>query len=262
MEEGFAQGYAVGRDSNGSNGSYGMGAWGDWIWIIVLFALWQNGGFGFGGGYGGGAGYEGAIQRGFDNQSVLNKLNGLENGICDGFYAVNTAFGNLNTNLCNQFAGVTNAITTSGYETRNAISGLSSQLSGCCCDIEKSLMENRYIDAQNTCAITTAIGNSTRDIIENANCNYRAIHEELVANKLEAKNERIAELTQQVNALNLAQSQANQNAYFAATIDASRAELIRRLGRDCPVPAFVVPNPNCCYNTQVSYSNPCGCTAI
>ena len=108
--------------------------------------------------------------------------------------------------------------------------------------------------ATNTCTITNAINNSSRDIIDNQNANYRAIHDELVANKLEAKNERIAELTQQVNALNLAQSQANQNAYLTATMDANTAELIRRLGRDCPVPAFVVPNPNCCYNTCE-----CGC---
>lgn len=106
--------------------------------------------------------------------------------------------------------------------------------------------------ATNTCSITNAINTATRDIIDNQNANYRAIHDELVANKLEAKNERIAELTQQVNALNLAQSQANQNAYLTATMDANTAELIRRLGRDCPVPAFIVPNPACCNNT-------CGC---
>lgn len=106
--------------------------------------------------------------------------------------------------------------------------------------------------AKNTCDITNAIHNASRDIIDNQNANYRAIHDELVANKLEAKNERIAELQQQVNALNLAQSQANQNAYLTATMDANQAELIRRLGRDCPVPAFIVPNPACCNNS-------CGC---
>lgn len=109
----------------------------------------------------------------------------------------------------------------------------------------------RYTMAQDTCAITNAINIATRDIVENQNANYRAIHEELVANKIEAKNERIAELTQQVNALNLAQSQANQNAYLTATIDANTAELIRRLGRD-PVAAYVVPNP-------FGYNSGCGC---
>ena len=108
-----------------------------------------------------------------------------------------------------------------------------------------------YNMATNTCTITNAINNAARDIVDNQNANYRAIHDELVANKLEAKNERIAELTQQVNALNLAQSQANQNAYLTATMDANTAELIRRLGRD-PIAAYVVPNPFCCNNS-------CGC---
>lgn len=86
------------------------------------------------------------------------------------------------------------------------------------------------------------------------NANYRAIHEELVANKIEAKNERIAALTQQVNALQLAASQQAQNAYIAANQEAQTAELIRRLGKDCPVPAYVVPNPNCCYGNPLGVS--------
>ena len=109
-----------------------------------------------------------------------------------------------------------------------------------------------YNMAKNTCDITNAIHNSARDIIDNQNANYRAIHDELVANKIEAKNERIAELTQQVTALQFAASQQAQNAYLTATMDANQAELIRRLGRDCPTPAFIVPNPACCNNS-------CGC---
>ena len=112
--------------------------------------------------------------------------------------------------------------------------------------------------AKNTCDITNAIHNSSRDIIDNQNANYRAIHDELVANKIEAKNERIAELTQKVNALNLAASQQAQNAYITANQEAQTAELIRRLGRDCPIPAYVVPNPNCCYNPYGFGFNTCG----
>lgn len=252
MEDGFAQGYAVGRDSNGGNGSMGgYGAWGDWIWIIVLFALWQNGGFGgFGGN--GGSGYEGALQRGFDNQSVINKLNGLENGLCDGFYSVNTAFGTLNTNLCNQFSNVTNAITTSGYETRSAISDLGYRLQDCCCQTQRAIDGVNYNMATNTCAITNSISNSTRDIIENQNANGRAILDFLTKDK-------ISSLTAENQALKFQASQSAQNAFITANQEAQTAELIRRLGRDCPVPAYVVPNPNCCYNAQVSYSNGCGC---
>lgn len=239
----FATGYAVGRDS--TNNGYGNGFFGgDWAWIIILLLLGWGGnrGFGFGGGFGGGDGFIGGydigklattndVAVGFNNSAVLSSLNDLKLGQAG-----------LQQTLCQGFNGVNTSILTS----TNAVQ---SQLAGCCCDLARSIDGVNYNMAKNTCDITNAIHNSARDIIDNQNANYRAIHDELVANKLEAKNERIAELTQQVNALNLAQSQANQNAYLTATMDANTAELIRRLGRDCPIPAFVVPNPNCCYNT-------------
>lgn len=239
----FATGYAVGRDS--TNNGYGNGFFGgDWAWIIILLLLGWGGNRGFGGfgGYGGGYGFEGGydigklattndVAVGFNNSAVLNNLNDLKLGQAG-----------IQQTLCQGFNGINTSILTS-------TSGLQSQIADCCCGIQRSIDGINYNMATNTCAITNAINNSARDIIDNQNANYRAIHDELVANKLEAKNERIAELTQQVNALNLAQSQANQNAYLTATMDANTAELIRRLGRDCPIPAFVVPNPNCCYNT-------------
>lgn len=247
----FATGYAVGRDS--TNNGYGNGFFGgDWAWIIILLLLGWGGNRGFGGfgGYGGGYGFEGGydigklattndVAVGFNNSAVLNNLNDLKLGQAG-----------IQQTLCQGFNGVNTSILTS----TNAVQ---SQLADCCCGIQRSIDSVNYNIAKNTCDITNAIHNSSRDIIDNQNANYRAIHDELIANKLEAKNERIAELTQQVNALNLAQSQANQNAYLTATMDANTAELIRRLGRDCPIPAFVVPNPNCCYNTYGC--NSCGC---
>lgn len=97
--------------------------------------------------------------------------------------------------------------------------------------------------ATNTCAITNAINSNTRDIIEAQNANYRALHEEIVANKIEAKNERIAEQQAQITALQLKASQEAQNAYLLSQL------------KPCPSPAYVVPNPNCCYNT-------CGCSGL
>ena len=239
----FATGYAVGRDSN--NNGYNNGMFGnDWAWIIILLLFgWGGRGFGGFGGFGnfgqGGfiSGYDigklattNDVASGFNNSAVLNSLNDLKLGQAG-----------LQQTLCQGFNGVNTSILTSS-------NALQSQLADCCCGIQRSIDGINYNIATNTCSITNAINNATRDVIDNQNANYRAIHDELVANKIEAKNERIAELQQQVNALNLAQSQANQNAYLTATMDANTAELIRRLGRDCPVPAFVVPNPNCCNN--------------
>lgn len=249
----LAVGYALGRDSNNNNG------WGDgasWIWIIVLLALfgWGRGGFGgFGGGFGGGNGFVGGydvgklattndVAVGFNNSAVLSSLNDLKLGQAG-----------LQQTLCQGFNGVNTSVLTS----TNAVQ---SQLADCCCSIQRSIDAVNYNAAKNTCDITNAIHNSSRDIIDNQNANYRAIHDELVANKIEAKNDRIAELTQQVTALQFAASQQAQNAFITANQEAQTAELIRRLGRDCPVPAFVVPNPNCCYNTYNSCGcNSCGC---
>lgn len=245
-DESFATGYAVGRDS--TNNGYGNGFFGgDWAWIIILALLfgWGNNGNGFGGGFGGGNGFFGGydigklatsndVAVGFAQNATLNSLNDLKLGQAG-----------LQQTLCQGFNGVNTSILTS-------TSGLQAQIADCCCTTQRAIDGVNYNMATNTCTITNAINNAARDIVDNQNANYRAIHDELVANKIEAKNERIAELQQQVTALNLAASQANQNAYLTAAMDANQAELIRRLGRDCPVPAYVVPNPNCCYNT-------CGC---
>ena len=237
----FATGYAVGRDS--TNNGYGNGFFGgDWAWIIILALLfgWGNNGNGFGG-FGGGNGFVGYdvgklatsndVAVGFAQNATLNSLNDLKLGQAG-----------LQQTLCQGFNGVNTSILTSS-------NALQSQLADCCCDLKSGISDLRYTMAQDTCSITNAINTAARDIVDNQNANYRAIHDELVANKLEAKNERIAELTQQVNALNLAQSQANQNAYLTATMDANTAELIRGLGRDYPTPSCIVPNPNRSYNT-------------
>ena len=100
--------------------------------------------------------------------------------------------------------------------------------------------------AQNTCTITNNATMNARDIIDAVNTNYRALHEELVANKLEMKNERIAEQQNEINALRLRASQEAQNNYLISQL------------RPCPDPAYIVPNPNCCYNYTVT-QNSCGC---
>ena len=243
----LATGYMIGADRNNGYGNGFFG--GDWAWILIFALLfgWGNNGNSFGGVFGGRNGFMGGydigklattndVAVGFNNSAVLNNLNDLKLGQAG-----------IQQTLCQGFNGVNTSILTS----TNAVQ---SQLAGCCCDLARSIDGVNYNMAKNTCDITNAIHNSSRDIIDNQNANYRAIHDELVANKIEAKNERIAELQQQVNALNLAQSQANQNAYLTATMDANTAELIRRLGRD-PIAAYVVPNPFCCNNQY----NSCGC---
>ena len=160
-------------------------------------------------------------------------------------------FGGVQQTLCQGFSGVNNAITTNGYETRLGIQNLNSQLANCCCDIKTQIADcccttQRGIDginynmAMNTNALQNTMCNNTRDIIESNNANYRALHDEIVANRIEDKNAQIAAQQNEINALRLAASQAKQNSY-----------LVNEL-RPCPVPAYITCNPYQSYN-------PCGC---
>jgi hypothetical protein len=85
---------------------------------------------------------------------------------------------------------------------------------------------------------------NTRDIIDATNAGTRAVLDFLTQDK-------ISTLTAENQALRFQASQSAQNAFITANQEAQTAELIRRLGRDCPVPAYVVPNPNCCYGNPV-----------
>jgi hypothetical protein len=240
----FATGYAVGRDSNGGYGNNGIFG-NDWAWIVILLLFGYGGrgfgGFGgFGGGFGGGCGSPCATQAdlaaGFNNSAVLSGINGIDSALCQGFNGINTA------------------ILQSTYNTQGAINGLSHQLSDCCCATQRAIDGVKYENATNTCAVQNTIQNTTRDVIENANANSRAILDFLTQDK-------IATLTAENQSLKFAASQSAQNAFITANQEAQTAELIRRLGRDCPVPAYVVPNPNCCYGNPygVGYNSGCGC---
>lgn len=254
-----------------NGGMNGFG--GDWIWILVVFALlfgWGGNGFGNNGGNGGTVPYmvgstytDAAIQRGFDNQSVINKLNGIEQGICNLGYENLAQMNNLGMAVANGFHGVDNAICNLGYTTQQGFNAtqvamlqgqnaLQTQLADCCCATQRAIDGVNYNMATNTCAITNQMNNNTRDIIESQNAGTRAILDYLC-------NDKISTLQNENQALRLAASQANQNAAIGAMIDASTANIIRRTGNDCPIPAYVVPNPNCCYNPTVAFNSGCGC---
>lgn len=232
---------------NGNNDGFGdNGSW--WVIIFLIFAFmgWGRNNNGFGGGNGSVADNYvlasdfATIQRqlsdGFGDLTAQSRY--IQNGLCDGFYAMNTS-------LLNGFAGTNNAIMTNGYETRNAIQGVSSQLANCCCDIREGIQGVNYNLATNTCALQNTMNMNTRDIVDTVNANYRALHDEIVANRIEDKNAQITAQQNEINSLRLAASQERQNAYLLSEL------------KPCPNPAYIVPNPNCCYNYQVTSG--CGC---
>ena len=175
-------------------------------------------------------------------------LDGISQGICDGFYAVNAS-------LMNGFHGVDNAICNLGYNVQQGFNAtqlamlqgqnaLSTQLAQCCCDNRAGQKDIQYQMATDTCAVTTALANNTRDIIDNQNANYRGLMDFMVQSKIDS-------LQSENQALRLSASQQAQNTVIGAMIDASRAEILRRTGSDCPIAAYVVPNPNCCYGNPM-----------
>ena len=242
----FALGYAMGSDSGGNNGGdfgFGGGGWGGLLGLIVVASLFGWGGMG-GGGWGG-AGLQGMatradINEGFALNNITGGITAIQQGICDSTYALN------------------NAITSGFHGVDNAVCSLSHQLSDCCCATQRAIDGVNYNMATQFSNLNNTLCGLGRDIIDNQNANTRSIMDFLV-------NDKIATLTAENQSLKFAASQASQNAFITANQEAQTAEIIRRLGRDCPVPAYVVPNPNCCYGnpTGVGYgfNGGCGCAA-
>lgn len=237
------------RNGNG-DGMWGNDGW--WIILLFLFAGWGRGfgGGGFGGGYEAPCATQADVRAAVDQQTLISKLDQQTYGLADSTYALNSA-------IMNGFHGVDNAICTLGYQNQQGFNSLAHQVSDCCCEtqrlIERGFCDVNYNMATQACDTRRAIADSTRDIIDNQNCGIRSILDFLTQDK-------IATLTAENQSLKFAASQAAQNAFITANQEAQTAELIRRLDTPCPVPAYVVPNPNCCYNNYPFgfYNSGCG----
>ena len=221
----------------------GNGAW--WIILLFMFAGWGNGGWG---GNGSGNARD-AVSYGFDINGLENGIRGLEHGLCDGFYELNTGlltgFGNTNMAAMQN----TNAITSQ-------LSNMAATQAQCCCEtqrlLERGLCEVNYNILTQSNGINTSIASATRDIIENNNNGVRSILDFLTQDK-------ISSLQAENQALRLTASQQAQNAF-----------LIDQLGTKAPIPAYVVANPYASYGYGAAayyatpgcgtfYNTSCGC---
>jgi hypothetical protein len=197
MNDGFAEGYAIGQGNNNSRD--GMGWGGEWIWIIVLFALFGWGGNGAWGGNGNGGGQ----QMGYD----IGKL-ATTNDVAGGF-ASSATLGGLNDiklgqagiqqSLCQGFNGVNTAILTSANQTNMGIANLGYEMQNCCCQTQRAIDSVNYNMATNTCAIQQSICNSTRDIIDGQRESTNAILGFLTNEKISSLQAQNAQLTAQLS---------------------------------------------------------------
>ena len=273
----------TGTGNRNGDGMFGGDGW----WIIVLFLIFANGGWG--NGFGGNRGIaQGTTTReeisyGFDMNGLENGIRGIQQGLCDGFYAQNStalqgfnglsaqiaaSAGEIQNALCQGFNGVNTSLLTgfNGVNTSmlTGFNGIQAQMANdalvaqqCCCETQNLINSNfanlNYNLATQSCDTRRAIADSTRDIIDSQNSGTRAILDFLTQDK-------IAALTAENQTLKFAASQANQNLALGAMMDAHTAEIIRRTGNECPIPAYVVPNPNCCYDYNVVRNTGCGCS--
>lgn len=242
----------------GNNGNRSGWGDGDSWWIILLF-LFAFGGWGRGGLYGGNGGGDGSscatqanVRDAVDQQTLISKLDQQTYGLADSTYALNSA-------IMSGFHGADNAIRTLGYQNQAGFTAIGNQLAQCCCDTRAAIADSVTQGVMNTNAIQAQITDCCCTL-DKANMQNRFDAQTYNNNTLLAidklgdriidylTQDKIATLTSENQALKFAASQAAQNTFITASQEAQTAELIRRLGRDCPIPAYVVPNPNCCYN--------------
>lgn len=220
----FSEGMAVGQSLGYNNGNCGgFNGWGDGWWILLLLLC----------GWGGNNGWAG---NGGGNQMIGYELGRVAttNDVASGF-STSAIMGNINDIMLTQQSGFANVQQT----LCQGFNGINQAISNCCCETNRNIDNIRYQGEKNTCDIQRSIDGVGDRII-----NFMTTQE-------------LAKLRDEVQTYRFRESQANQNAYFAANQEAQTAELIRRLGRDNPVPAYVVPNPNCCY--QFNPYNGGGC---
>lgn len=251
-----------GYANNGGFGNFGGDGW----WILLLFILLGNGAWGgFGGGFGGDGLYPWMnnsqnINGGFRDQMINTTLNGIQSSVTSGFGDVQTAlcsgFAGVNAGLANGFAQA--EIANNGRQIANmqqafaaqtamnqGFNGVQSQLAQCCCDNRAAIADTKYALATEACATRTANADNTNALLNALNGGIQSIKDQLCADKIESKNDIIAQLRSE---LMFARGQASQDIQTAAIQAGQRtlANEIEQYVLPTPRPAYVVANPNCC----------------
>ncbi len=239
---------AVTGNGNGFGGFNGDGAW----WLIILFLFMFNGNWG-NGFAGNGVGNE--VQRGFDQSAVMSGLSGVQSAITSGFG--DTALG---------LANLGQSVMAQGYQGQIAMmqgfNNMQSQFANCCCenrlgianlgaDIAREACADRQAISEGLMNLTAQNNANTNAIVTNMNAGFQGIKDQLCQDKIDAKNEEIANLRTQLNMQNLAASQAQQTAQLVADNAAQTQYVVNRVA-PYPVPSYNVPNP-------FAGNNGCGC---
>ena len=252
----------------GGNNGFGNGFGGDWAWIILLLLLgWGNNGWG-NGGFGGNndiypwMNQANLTSNGFQNQMLNDNITSIRDGISSLAMQLCNCCGDVQMSLANGFAGVEQGANARQMANMQSIFGVQSALQECCCENRANIADLKYTVATENCADRTAAYQNTRDIIDSQTSGTQAILDKLcqleldgVKAQVDAKNDRIIELQNQLNMASLRESQVAQNALisqgFANEVDA----LYNRLN-NCPVPTTPVYGRTPIFTCN---QNQCGC---
>lgn len=254
--------------NQGTNNGNGWGTDGGWSWwIIILFLFLFNGNrWGDNNGNGGNGsvtpyilnnGTNADIQRGFDQQALVSGLGNLSTAVTNGF-------SNAEVSRCNQQSNILQTLNANQNATTAGMNQLASTLQQCCCDNRAATADLKYTIATESCADRAAVKDGTNDIIQTGNANTQALinavnsgnqalMDKLCQFELNAKDQQISELQRQVTQFQNQQYITAQTASILANNSAQTADLKHYLNPPA-IPAYVVPNPNCC---NYGYTNGC-----
>lgn len=248
----------------GNDGGFGFGGNGMW-WLIVLLLFMNNGwgfsnGFGFGGGMmpfmmGNQQGQD--VQRGFDQSAIMGGLNDIAGALSNGF-------ANAEISRCNAQANVLQTLNANQAATLQSMNALSMGLQNCCCENRAGLADLKYTVATENCADRTALNDGLVNLMMNNNANTQRmvdttvtavgnVMDKICQLELDAKNDRIATLQAQLNDANRRAESKDEIAQIMAGQRALANE-VEQYVLPTPRPAWIVQNPNCCYQ-----NSGCGC---
>lgn len=206
---------------NGNDGFFGGN--GSWMWFLLIWmAMFGWGGNGFG--FGNNNSYS-EVQRGFDQSAIVNGINGIQ-----------TTLANNQMNAMNR-----------SFDVQSA-------LQNCCCENRAGLADVKYTVATEACADRNAISTALRDVLEANNAATQKILDTMCQDKIDAKNETIAMLRQQLQMAQLSASQGAQTAQILSD-NAAQTFALEQYLAPVPKPAYIVQNPSCC---QQNYGGGCG----
>lgn len=177
------------------------------------------------------------VQRGFDQTAVMSGISGIQTSLSNGFATSEVS-------QCNQTANLT-----------GQLSALALNQATNACSVNSNIADLKYVVSNEACADRQAVTDALASVTNSINNGIQSIKDQLFSDKLDAKNEEIANLRTQINLANLSASQNLQTQQILAGQERSVNTLESYLAPTA-IPAYIVQNPNCCgYN----YNMGCGC---